>query len=275
MPPATESIISCENLVAGYPDKPILQDINLEFRKGQITVLLGGSGSGKSTLLKTIVGLLPPLAGRIRLFGQDVQGLDSREHSELLARTGMLFQYGALLGSRSVYENIALPLRERTDLPEAIIAEMIRIKLALVGLEGIEERLPSGISGGQRKRVALVRASILDPEVIFADEPSAGLDPVAAAGLDELLRNFQKLFDMSMVVVTHELDSIRTIADHIIMLEAGSVLAQGSYEELATSRAPSVRNFFSRQAPDYAQSASGSSLLQMITPASEEPEAPR
>ncbi len=259
------SIVSCEELVAGYPGKPVLDNINLEFHQGQITVLLGGSGCGKSTLLKTIVGLLPPLSGRVRLFGEDVSKLEPNRRTQLLARSGMLFQYGALLGSQTIYENIALPLRERTRLPEPVIEEMIRMKLALVGLEGIENQLPSGISGGQRKRVGLVRASILDPELIFADEPSAGLDPVAAAGLDELLRSFQQLFEMSMIVVTHELDSIRILADHIVMLEGGAVLAQGSYEELASSTIPGVSNFFSRKAPDYVQGKSGQSVLQVVT----------
>lgn len=229
-------------------------------------MLLGGSGSGKSTLLKTIVGLLPPLSGRVRLFGEDVGRLDPGQRAQLMVRTGMLFQYGALLGSRTVYENLALPVRERTSLPEPIIEEMIRMKLALVGLAGIEGSLPSGISGGQRKRVGLVRASLLDPELIFADEPSAGLDPVAAAGLDELLRNFQRLFDMSMVVVTHELDSIRILADHIVMLAGGAVLTQGTYHQLSTSTEPSVSDFFSRKAPNYVQGEQGSSVLQMIAP---------
>lgn len=227
-------------------------------------MLLGGSGCGKSTLLKTIVGLLPPLGGTVRIFGEDMATLDPAERNVLLRRTGMLFQYGALLGSLSIYENLALPVREATDLPEPVIAEMIRMKLALVGLPGIEQQMPSGISGGQRKRVGLVRASILDPELVFADEPSAGLDPVAAAGLDELLRNFQRHFDMSMLVVTHELDSIRLLADHIVMLDQGQVIAEGTYDQLIQSERPAVRDFFARTAPDYVEGNAGHSVVQAI-----------
>jgi phospholipid/cholesterol/gamma-HCH transport system ATP-binding protein len=251
MLPVSESPITCENLTAGYPGRPVLRGIDMQFRRGAITVLLGGSGSGKSTLLKTLIGLLPPLEGRVTLFGEDLYALDPDARAALLRRTGMLFQYGALFGSATVADNVALPLREHTDMPPVVIDELVRMKLSLVGLSGLEQRLPSQVSGGQQKRVALVRATALDPELLFADEPSAGLDPVAAAGLDRLLRSFQRLFSMTLVVVTHELESIRLLADHVVMLGDGKILQQGPLEALTASDIPDVHAFFNRVAPDY------------------------
>ncbi len=253
-------VVKCRNLVCGYGDTAILEDINIDIYRGEIVTLLGGSGSGKSTLLKTLVGLLPPLGGTIEILGTDPHELNEHEHSRLLRRTGMMFQHGALFGSQTVYENISLPLREHTDVPEPVIEEMVRMKLALVGLRGLEHRMPSDISGGQRKRVALIRASILDPDIIFADEPSAGLDPIAAAGLDHVLRRFQDLFNMTMIVVTHELESIEILADRVVMLEDGEVVTSGSVDELRDSEIESVRNFFHRNAPDYLESGRGASV---------------
>lgn len=246
-----EPIIVCKDLVCGYGEKVILEDINVEIHRGEICALLGGSGSGKSTLMRTIIGLQPPLAGDVTIFGERLHDLDEDTRTKLLKRTGMLFQYGALFGSMSNLDNIALPLRQHTDLPEAVIHEMVRQKLALVGLEGLERRLPSDVSGGQRKRVALARATILDPEIVFCDEPSAGLDPIVAAGLDTTLRRFQELFNMTMVVVTHELESIKILADRVIMLSEGRVLADGSVPELMESDDDEVHAFFHRIAPDY------------------------
>jgi len=248
-----EPIIECRNLVCGYGDKVVLEDINLTIHRGEICALLGGSGSGKSTLMRTIVGLLPPLDGRVTIFGVNLHEMGEEERGPYLRRTGMLFQYGALFGSRTNFENIALPLREHTKLPEPVIREMILQKLALVGLEGLENRLPSDVSGGQRKRVALARATILDPEVVFCDEPSAGLDPVVAAGLDSVLRRFQELFGMTMVVVTHELESIKVLADRVMMLADGKLLAVGTVEEMYRSEIEEVYDFFHRVAPDYAE----------------------
>jgi phospholipid/cholesterol/gamma-HCH transport system ATP-binding protein len=246
-----EAIIVCKDLVCGYGEKVILEDINFEVYRGEICALLGGSGSGKSTLMRTIIGLQPPLSGEVTLLGEHLHELDEHARRQLLRRTGMLFQYGALFGSLSNLENIALPLRQHTDLPDPVIREMVRQKMALVGLEGLEDRLPSGVSGGQRKRVALARATILDPEIVFCDEPSAGLDPVVAAGLDTTLRRFQDLFKMSMVVVTHELESIKVLADRVVMLSQGRILANGSVQEMMESDNEEVHDFFHRVAPDY------------------------
>lgn len=248
-----EPIITCKDLVCGYGEKVILEDINVTIHRGEIAALLGGSGSGKSTLLRTIVGLQPPLGGQVRVFGENLYELDEEERNACLRRTGMLFQYGALFGSRTILDNIALPLREFTALPEPVIYEMVLQKLALVGLEGLEQRLPSGVSGGQRKRVALARATILDPEIVFCDEPSAGLDPVVAAGLDSVLRRFQELFGMTMVVVTHELESIKILADRVVMLSQGRVIADGTVAQMFESEHPEVHAFFHRIAPDYAR----------------------
>jgi phospholipid/cholesterol/gamma-HCH transport system ATP-binding protein len=257
-------LVRCENLVCGYGDTPVLEDINCEIERGEIVALLGGSGSGKSTLLKTMVGLLPPLSGTVEILGQDPYALEDEARSNLMRRIGMMFQHGALFGSDTVYDNIALPAKEHTDLPEPVIREMVRQKLSLVGLEGLENRLPSDISGGQRKRVALVRASILDPDIVFADEPSAGLDPIVAAGVDHVLRQFQDLFDMTMIVVTHVLESVEVVADRVLMLADGGIIADGSFDELYESDDKEVHDFFHRQAPEFLESRGGDSVLKAL-----------
>ena len=259
-----EPIITCRDVVLGYRGEPVLEGVDVNIYRGQITALLGGSGSGKSTLLKGIVGLLEPMSGRIELMGENLYRLDPKQRRLLLQRCGMVFQYGALFGSRTILDNVALPLREHTDLPEEVIREMVRMKLALVGLVGLEGRLPADVSGGQRKRVSLARAAILDPDIIFCDEPSAGLDPIVAAGLDEVLRRFQGLFGMSMLVVTHELESIKILADRVIMLAEGEIQAIGTVEELSRSERPQVHDFFHRVAPDYVKQEGGESVLDRL-----------
>lgn len=248
----SELVIECRELVCGYDaEAPILEDVDASIRRGEIAALLGGSGSGKSTLLKTLVGLLPPLSGDVRVLGERLYELSDVRRAEILRRTGTLFQYGALFGSRTILDNVALPLREHTDLPEPVVEEMVRQKLALVGVDGLEHRLPADVSGGQRKRVALARATIMDPEIIFCDEPSAGLDPVVAAGLDRTLRRLQELFSMTMVVVTHELESIKILADRVIMLAGGRIQAIGTASELShRDDLPEVYRFFHRIAPE-------------------------
>lgn len=257
-----EPVIVLDHVDAGYDGKVVLRDVHVKIYRGEITALLGGSGSGKSTLLKTIIGLLPPIKGQVTLLGQDLYALEPNERSILMQRIGMLFQYGALFGSSSILDNVSLPLREHTNLPPAVIEEMVRMKLELVGLKGLAHRLPSDVSGGQRKRVALARAAILDPEIIFCDEPSAGLDPIVAAGLDQVLRRFQRLFGMSMVVVTHELESIKILADRVIMLADNKIQAIGTVEQLSGSEIENVYNFFHRIAPDYAEGSEQQSVLE-------------
>jgi len=237
-----------EGLVARYGERTILDGVNLSVRRGEVRVVLGGSGCGKSTLLKHCIGLLDPTAGRIVLLGEPLRELEGAARTAVLRRIGVLFQYGALLGSITVGENVALPLHEHTDLPPDIIAEMVRMKLAAVELSHAEHLLPSELSGGMRKRAALARALALDPELLFCDEPSAGLDPLTSAELDELLLRLRDRFGVAMVVVTHELMSIERIADRAIMLGAGRVLADGTLAEVMASQEPEVRAFFGRVA---------------------------
>lgn len=249
------ALVECRDLVVGYEGKPILEGVSFEIHPGEIVALLGGSGCGKSTVLRTIVGLLPPLSGEVLLFGEPLYDIPLDERHRLLRRTGTAFQQDALFGSMSIGDNVALPLRELTDLPERIIREMVRMRLALVGLAGMENREPTSLSGGQRKRAALARASILDPEVLFCDEPSAGLDPVVAASLDETLLGFRQALGVTLVVVTHELESIRTIADRAIMFAHGSIAANGTIAELEKSDNDEVYNFFHRVAERTAPAA--------------------
>ena len=254
-----EVILECRDVAVGY-DRPILEHINLSIRRGEVVALLGGSGCGKSTLLRAIIGLHPPLAGEILVFGQSMYDASPDERNQLLRRTGTAFQQDALFGSMTLEDNIALPLRELTKLPSAVICEMVRMRLALVGLPGMSHRMPTAMSGGQRKRAALARASILDPELMFCDEPSAGLDPVVAAGIDETLLQFRAALGTSLVVVTHELESIRTIADRAVMFAHGKILAAGTIDELSSSDDPDVHGFFHRVAdPSAATTGAASS----------------
>jgi len=243
--PGAEIVLECRDLSVGY-DRPVLERVDLSVRRGEVVALLGGSGCGKSTLLRSIIGLLPPLAGEIIVFGQSMYALSADERSRLLRRTGTAFQQDALFGSMSLADNIALPLRELTKLPAAVIDEMVRMRLQLVGLPGMSHRMPAAMSGGQRKRAALARASILDPELVFCDEPSAGLDPVVAAGIDEMLLRFRAALGITLVVVTHELASIRTIADRAVLFAHGGIRATGTIDELSNSGDPEVFGFFHR-----------------------------
>lgn len=244
----SDVLLECRDVSVGY-DKPLLEHVDLQIMRGEIVALLGGSGSGKSTLLRTFTGLLPPLSGEVRLLGQDLYALDTDERNRLLRRTGTAFQQDALFGSMTIEDNIALSLRELTDLPPALIREMVAMKLALVGLAGMERRYPTSLSGGQRKRAALARATILDPEIVFCDEPSAGLDPAVAAQIDETLLQFRGALGITLIVITHELESIRAIADRAVMLGKGRILASGTIDELAQNEDDVVFSFFHRVAP--------------------------
>ena len=247
MTPAPSAAVVVRGLVAGYGDRTILDGVDMTVARGEVHVILGGSGCGKSTLLKASLGLLPPAAGEVRLLGEDLTSLSEAGQVRLRTRIGMLFQYGALLGSLTIGENAALPLQEHADLPPAAITELVRRNLALVDLSHAEHLLPSELSGGMRKRAALARAIALDPEVLFCDEPSAGLDPLTSAEVDELLLRLRDRFGMAVVVVTHELMSIERIADRCTMLAAGKVLAAGSLAEVKATPDPEVHAFFARQ----------------------------
>lgn len=240
--------IRVEGLVAGYGDRTILDGIDLRVARGEVRVILGGSGSGKSTLLKHLVGLLTPIRGTVHLLGQPLQDLEGAERVALLRRIGVLFQSGALLGSITIRENVALPLREHTDLPESVISELVSLKLEVVELSDAENMLPGELSGGMRKRAALARAMALDPDLLFCDEPSAGLDPLTSAELDELILRLRDRFGTTIIVVTHELMSIERIADTAIVLSAGKVLADGTLDEVKRTDQPEIRAFFQRTA---------------------------
>ncbi|MFO8072199.1 MAG: ATP-binding cassette domain-containing protein [Polyangia bacterium] len=238
--------VEVRGLVARYGDKTILDGVDFVAAPGEITVILGGSGCGKSTLLRHTLGLETPTAGSIRLLGTEIRNVDERRLEEIRTRIGVLFQSGALFTSMTVGENVAIVIRENTDLPEPIVEQMVRMKLALVGLEDAIGKYPEELSGGMRKRAAIARSIASDPDVLFCDEPSAGLDPVVATELDDLLLNLKKLFDMTLVVVTHELESIKKIADRAFMLDDMSVIAHGTLQEVMHSADARVREFFDR-----------------------------
>ena len=243
----TAPLLQCIDVSVGY-DKPVLQHLNLEIDRAEIVAVLGGSGCGKSTLLRTVCGLVPPLAGEIRLFGESLYDLHPDGRNSLLRRIGVAFQQDALFSSMTIEENIALPLRELTKLPAPVMREMVRMRLELVGIANLAHRMPANVSGGQRKRAALARASILDPEIIFADEPTAGLDPVVAAEIDGTLVKFRDALGSTIVIVSHELESIRATADRAVMLANGGVAAIGTIDELEQSRDQAVFQFFHARA---------------------------
>lgn len=239
-----EIIIKTTDLVAKYGTKTILDGITVDIFKGEITVILGSSGCGKTTLLKNILRLYQPYSGKVEIFGEDVTHMDEELFDDVLKRTGMLFQNGALLNSISIFENVAIPLEQHTNLPPSIIKRIIKTKLNLVNLGHAVYLTPAELSGGMKKRAALARAIALEPEILFADEPSAGLDPITSADLDALIINLKEQLNMTMVIVTHELASIHRIADKIIFLDKGKLLFNGTLEDAKKSGIPDVEMFF-------------------------------
>jgi phospholipid/cholesterol/gamma-HCH transport system ATP-binding protein len=256
----TVPIIEVQNVKVGYGERTILNNVSMTVMPREIRVILGPSGCGKTTLLKTIVGLLTPTSGAIRLFGKETGDLDSQETINILKHTGILFQNGALLGSLTVAENVALPLEMHASLPPAIVREIVQLKLSQVGLSHAAMLLPEELSGGMRKRAALARALVLDPPILFCDEPSAGLDPVTAAGLDDLLLSLREKLSITIVVVTHELASIEKIAGNIVFLYKGSVLFEGPLSEAQRFHAGPMSDFFLRKysAPELSATTAGS-----------------
>ncbi len=242
-----EKAIEVEGLVTHYGNREILKNLSFTIPRGLITVVLGGSGCGKSTLLKHLIGLLRPTNGAIRFNGQDITGMKEEELNGVRKKMGVLFQGAALLNSMTLADNVALPMREHTQLKDSTIQIMVRMKLELVDLSGFENLYPSQLSGGMKKRAGLARAMALDPEFLFFDEPSAGLDPVTAAGLDELILKLKDVFKMTIVVVTHELPSVFMIADYVIMLDAGDAIFKGTLDELKASDNPRIRMFLERK----------------------------
>src|SRR3984957_18126259 len=244
----TSPIISVADLRVRYGDREVLHGLTFDVGHGEALVVIGGSGSGKSTLLRTLVGLGKPSFGQVRIKGVYIINGPVRDADAIRKRIGVAFQGGALIGSMTVGENIALPLLEHTTLETSTIEVMVRIKLEQVGLSGFEHFTPSQLSGGMKKRAGIARALAMDPEILFFDEPSAGLDPIMAAGIDDLILNLKKAYAMSIIVVTHELASAFLIADRIMLIDRGSILAQGSAKEVQESTQPRVRQFLDRVA---------------------------
>lgn len=247
--PETPSLgpdIELSHLEAAYGDRLVLQDVNAVLPGGGITVLLGESGCGKSTLLKCLLGLLPICGGTISMGGRDLALLPENELTCLRRDIGVLFQSGALLGSLNLADNVALPLREHTSLSEKDIQAQVHYKLSLVGLEEFGTYMPSELSGGMKKRGGLARALALDPRILLVDEPTSGLDPITAASLDRLLLELNHLFKKTIVVVTHDMESVSLIADHVVMLFQGKVLYEGDKLGLAKSPSDEVKRFLHR-----------------------------
>src|SRR5713226_6774094 len=255
--------ISLRNLRVSYGDREILHGINFDVMHGETLVILGGSGSGKSTLLRTLVGLERPSSGEIWLKGKNIAAISTAEMDEIRKKIGMSFQGGALFGSMTVGENVALPLREHTKLEDSTIEIILRLKLDQVGLSGFENYMPSQLSGGMKKRAAVARALAMDPEILFFDEPSAGLDPIIAAGVDQLIIDLKKAFRMTIIVVTHELASAFLIADRMVLIDKGNVVALGTAEEMRLSTQPRVRQFLDRIAEP--EISGEMDYLQMLT----------
>jgi phospholipid/cholesterol/gamma-HCH transport system ATP-binding protein len=245
-----QTIIRVEHLTIGYGGPPVLNDLNFQVQHGEVFAILGGSGSGKSTLLKHMIGLYPPMSGHIWLDGIDIAVAQDATRLSALRRIGVAYQSGALFGSMTLAQNVRLPLEEYTELPDEAMDLIARMKLDLVGLKDFADSLPAEVSGGMQKRAAIARAMALDPAIVFLDEPSAGLDPVTSAGLDQLILRLKHGLGITFVVVTHELPSVFNIADRVIMLDrqARGIVAEGRAQDLRdSSDNPVVRRFFNRQ----------------------------
>lgn len=240
--------IEVRDLVRSFDGRKVLEGISFKVKRGETLVILGGSGCGKSTLLRHIIGSLKPDAGEIFLMGKETTRMPEAEFAEVRKKFGMLFQGSALLNSITVGDNVALPLQEHTNLSPDIIEIMVKMKTSMVGLTGFENLMPSQISGGMKKRVALARAIAMDPEMLFCDEPTAGLDPVMTAVVDVLINDLCKKLGMTAVVVTHDMASVYRIADHIVMLHLGKVIFEGTAPQIRESKDPIVQQFINGDA---------------------------
>ncbi|MDR3412511.1 MAG: ABC transporter ATP-binding protein [Formivibrio sp.] len=259
----TPSLVEFQHVSFGYDELPVLSDVSLTVARGQVVAIMGGSGSGKTTLLKLIGGQVKAKAGAVLVDGEDVSTLDESRLYAMRRKLGMLFQFGALFTDLSVFDNVAFPLRERTNLPESMIRDLVLMKLQVVGLRGVVNQMPSELSGGMARRVALARATALDPRVMLYDEPFTGLDPISLATTGKLIRELNDALGTASIVVTHDVAESLAIVDYIYFLSEGVVVAQGTPDEVRTSTHPFVRQFinaepdgplpFHKPAPPYAQ----------------------
>lgn len=239
-----EVVISIKNLSKIFSGRAVLKNINLDVYKGEKVIIIGGSGCGKSTLLRCLINVYEADSGSINFFGTELVGLrNEAKMDEIRKKFGILFQNGALYNSLTVGENVALPIREHTNIAESVIDIMVKVKLELVGLRDFHDLMPSQISGGMQKRVALARAIALDPEVLFYDEPTSGLDPIMTAVIDELIIELNEKMNMTSVVITHDMESAYRVADRIVMLYKGEVVATGTPEEIKNSTDKFVQQF--------------------------------
>jgi phospholipid/cholesterol/gamma-HCH transport system ATP-binding protein len=251
-----KTIIKVEDVTVAYGDFVVMKDINFEVKQGEVFVILGGSGCGKSTLLKNMISLIKPVTGKVLINGRNIVTAEGPELREILSGIGVMYQSGALFGSMNILENICLVLEEFTSLPRDAMELVAKMRLKVVDLEDSVYKMPSELSGGMQKRAAIARAMAIDPKIIFLDEPSAGLDPITSAQLDELILELARSLKITFVIVTHELPSIFTVADRVIMLDkkTKTIIATGAPSELRDkSPNPWVRQFFNRQAESDAQ----------------------
>jgi phospholipid/cholesterol/gamma-HCH transport system ATP-binding protein len=260
------SMIRVQDLTTYYGDRRILDGVNLEIQVGETMVILGGSGTGKSTLLRHLIRLeRPPRSGHIYIKDRDIYAMSEDEFNLVRQKIGMAFQGAALFNSMTIEDNVALPLRELTNLEDSTIRIVARMKLEQVGLSGVENYLPSQLSGGMKKRAGVARAMAMDPEILLFDEPSAGLDPITAAGVDQLILKLKQVFQITVVVVTHELPSAALIADRVAMMSRGKVVATGTLEEVHANPDPWVQQFLNR-VPEDESKADSSYLRELIEP---------
>lgn len=246
----TKTVIEVENLVTHYGTRKILNDVSMSVAEGEVMVIMGGSGSGKSTLLRYMMALERQTSGTIKLLDQDIAKLNQQEMFNLRKKIGVAFQGGALFSSMTVGENIMLPLYEHAELDIMTMEIMARMKLEVVDLGGFENLMPAELSGGMIKRAAFARAVVMDPKLLFCDEPSAGLDPVVASALDDLILKLRDAMGMTVVVVTHELESVFKIADRITVLDRGEILFIGTVDELRNHPSERIQNLLNRRAED-------------------------
>jgi phospholipid/cholesterol/gamma-HCH transport system ATP-binding protein len=241
-------LVECRDLRFGYGNRPILEGVSFSVPQGKVTALMGASGGGKTTVLRLIGGQVRPQGGSLRFEGQEVAALDRSGLYAIRRRMGMLFQFGALFTDLSVFDNVAFPLREHTHLPEALVRDIVLMKLQAVGLRGARDLMPSEISGGMARRVALARAIALDPALVMYDEPFAGLDPISLGTAAQLIRQLNDALGITSLVVSHDLEETFRIADQVIILAGGKIAAQGSPAEVMASQDPLVRQFVHAQA---------------------------